>query len=283
MLVIGVALAALSFVAVLAIGGFGQQAPPPPQIPDVPVVVAASDLTLGMQVTADKLATTTKPQTDAVGTYQDPNEVVGKVVRRAVVSGTALTTADFETEVSVPELVKALQPGLRAIAVPLSKVDSVGALLQAGDFVDVLISMEDGDGLNPIVVANPAASPGTTGPAQDPYTDLSEYMNKTTVKVVVQNVQVLAAIAAAPTEPTNVVSGDASATPEPDMVVLLAVTPQQLEVVRFAQLDGNISLALRSPADSGAAAVDTTGITLKQLVDQYGVLTPGAVSPPVAP
>jgi len=36
---------------------------------------------------------------------------------------------------------------------------------------------------------------------------------------------------------------------------------------------------LRSPADASAPAVDTTGITLKQLVDQYGVLPPAPVSP----
>ncbi len=291
MLVIGVALAALSFVAVLAFGGFGQQAAPPPQIPDVPVVVAASDLTLGMQVTAENLTTTTKPQTEALGTYQDANEVVGKVVRRAVTSGTALTNEDFETEVSIPELVKSLQPGLRAIAVPMHPVDAVGALLQPGDFVDVVLSMEDLDGLNPLTIPNPLANAPATpqaspsasqsadeGTFQEPYISLDDYANNTTVKVVVQNVQVLASIAPPAADPNN---NDAGSTEPQDTVVLLAVSPQQVEVVRFAQLDGNISLVLRSPADSGAQAVDTTGITLKELVDQYGVLPPAPISPPV--
>jgi pilus assembly protein CpaB len=277
MLVVGVALAALSFIAVLALGAFGQKAPETTPPPDVSVVVAASDLPLGAQITADKLATTTKPQDQADGTFADPQQVVGMVIRRAVASGEVLTNDDFTTSVSLPDLVRSLQPGLRAIAVPLSKVDSVGALLQPGDSVDVLISMEDGDGLNPIVEANPVSSPGLGGNT-DPYISLDDYLNNTSVKVVVQNVQVLAAIAATPTDPSNVIGG-AAPSPQPDMVVLLAVTPQQAEIVRFAQLDGNISLVLRSPADAGAQAVDTTGITLKQLVDTYGVLPPAPVTP----
>ena len=278
MLVIGVALAALSFVAVLALGGFGQQGQAQPTVePEVPVVVAASDLPLGAQVTADKLATTTKPQSEALGTYQDPQEVVGKVIRRSVTSGAVLQLSDFETTLTVPELVKSLQPGLRAIAIPLTTVDAVGGLLQGGDFVDVVISMEDGDGLAPLVIPNPNQSPGFSG-AADPYVSVDDYINGTSVKIVVQNVQVLASIAAVPTEPTSVIGGDNSA-PKPDFVELLAVTPQQAEIVRYAQLDGNLSLLLRSPADSTAAAVDTTGITLKQLVDQYGVLPGGPIFP----
>jgi Flp pilus assembly protein CpaB len=282
MLLVGVALAGLSFVAVLALGAFGQKGPAATPPPNVSVVIAAADLPLGTQVTADKLATTTKPQTDADGTFQDPAQVVGKVVRRAVPSGVALTNDDFATNVSLPDVVRSLQPGLRAIAVPLSRVDSVGALVQPGDSVDVLISMEDRDNLNPIAVpntsvANPNASPGVSGNG-DPYVNIDDYLNNTSVKVVVQNVQVLAAIAATPPDSN---SGQAPATPQPDMVVLLAVTPQQAEIVRFAQLDGNVSLVLRSPADSSAQAVDTTGITLKQLVDQYGVLPPAPINPAI--
>ena len=278
MLVVGAALAVLSFVAVLALsnaGGQSAQSTPPP---DVTVVVAAADLPLGLQVTADKLSTTTVPQTEATGTFQDPQQLVGRVVRHAVSQGTTLTNDDFDTGVSVPDLVNSLQPGMRAIAIPLTKVNSVNALLQAGDYVDVLISMEDVDGLNPVVIANPTPAIGSSSNDYVPYTSLDNWVNNTTVKVVVQNVQVLAAIAAQPADTTDQ-SNPAPPTAQPDMVVLLAVTPQQAEVVRFAQLDGNISLVLRAPADANAPAVDTTGITLKQLVDQYGVLPPAPVTP----
>jgi len=240
------------------------------------VVVAAVDLALGTELTADKLTTQNRPQAEASGTYQRPEELVGWIVRRSVVAGQALSAADFDTNVN-QDIAQSLQPGLRAIAVPLSNVDSVGALLQPGDRVDVMISFTDADGLNPVVVNNPAAGQATVdGSAPDPYIPIDVYLNNTTVKVVVQNVQVLAVMPRS-SEPSNVVPQ--AGTPEPDMVVVLAVTPQQSEVVRFAELDGNISLVLRAPGDSSAADTTTTGITLKWLVDHYGVLPPEPVTP----
>ncbi len=71
-------------------------------------------------------------------------------------------------------------------------------------------------------------------------------------------------------------------------VVILGVTPQQAEVLRFAQQQGfsnqqsagivyNITLVLRSPKDKDAPPVETTGITLKTLVEDYGLLPPDIV------
>ena len=48
-------------------------------------------------------------------------------------------------------------------------------------------------------------------------------------------------------------------------------------MVRFAQLDGNLYLLLRAPADVAAADVETTGITLRELVDRHGVLPPRVI------
>jgi Flp pilus assembly protein CpaB len=60
--------------------------------------------------------------------------------------------------------------------------------------------------------------------------------------------------------------------------------PQQSEVIKFAQLDGNLSLILRSskdfqdPNDPKVQVTplpdETTGIILRTLVDEYGVLVP---------
>jgi Flp pilus assembly protein CpaB len=68
-------------------------------------------------------------------------------------------------------------------------------------------------------------------------------------------------------------------------LVILAVTPQQAEVIKFAQIDGQISLVLRSPKDfvdaSGAPvspqADVTSGIVLKTLIDKFGVLPPEVI------
>jgi pilus assembly protein CpaB len=274
MLIAGVMLAGVAFVAVLAFGGMGTPTVVTPPA-EVNVVVAAVDLTLGTELTPDKLTTQTRPQSDASGTYQRPEELVGKIVRRTVVAGQVLTAGDFETN-SLAQIASSLQPGFRAIAIPLSKVDSVGMLLQPGDRVDALISMTDLDALNPVVLPNPNAGQTTVdGSPPDPYIILDSYLNNTTVKIVVQNVQVLA-VQPKTGATANLVQPVA---PEPDVVVVLAVTPQQAEIVRYAELDGNISLVLRAPGDAGSADVDTSGITLRWLVDHYGVLPPAAVTP----
>ena len=65
--------------------------------------------------------------------------------------------------------------------------------------------------------------------------------------------------------------------------MILAVTPQQAEVIKFAQMDASVTLLLRSAEDfidplTGEAkvpeTVETTGVILKTLVDLYGVLPP---------
>ena len=64
------------------------------------------------------------------------------------------------------------------------------------------------------------------------------------------------------------------------MIVILAVTAQQAEVIKYAQVnaadnaDTPISLILRAPADASAPPDKTSGIVLKTLLDQYGVLPP---------
>jgi Flp pilus assembly protein CpaB len=62
-------------------------------------------------------------------------------------------------------------------------------------------------------------------------------------------------------------------------IVILSVTPQQAEMVRFAQEGDpmNLYLLLRSPADVAAEDVETTGITLRELVDRHGVLPPRVI------
>ena len=50
-------------------------------------------------------------------------------------------------------------------------------------------------------------------------------------------------------------------------------------MVRFAQEGDpmNLYLLLRSPADVAAEDVETTGITLRELVDRHGVLPPRVI------
>ena len=70
-----------------------------------------------------------------------------------------------------------------------------------------------------------------------------DWLNNTSIKVLVQNVQVLGSVLP-PLDP----SGNSVASTDPDTgqpvaggsIVILSVTPQQAELVRFAQVDGNL-------------------------------------------
>ncbi len=205
-------------------------------------------------------------------TYRDPAELVGLVTRRTVPAGTAFTAADFQSaSANATDVTSGLKPGQVAMAIPVDSLSGVGSLIQAGDFVDVMLAITDQPDPNkaPVVgeFRDESGLPATK--------ILDEWLNNTTIKVLVQNVQVLGTLL--PTADGTGTS-DSSGTPNTGgFIAILSVTPQQAEMVRFAQLDGNLYLLLRAPADTAAADVDTTGITLRQLVDRHGVLPPRVI------
>jgi Flp pilus assembly protein CpaB len=278
----GVALALVAFVAVLAFGtSAANNQPAAPTT--VKVMVAAQDIMLGTRVDATMVAAADRPASEGIDAFAAPDQLVGAIARRAITRGDVVHSRDFQTASNpgTANIAGAVRPGLRAIAVPLDKVTAVAYLIQPGDYVDVLLALDDADKLNPIVAPNPRANAPITGPDgtsydTTPFISLDDWLNNTTVKVLVQNVQVLAAEEAAPAPQSNVVVVQNNA---PAFVVVLAVTPQQAEMIRFAQLDGNVSLVLRSPDDQAAGEVPTSGITLAELVEMWGVLPPKPVLP----
>lgn len=270
LLLLGVGLAVVAFLGVLAVGSMGR-APAEPQVETVTVVVAAQDLPLGTQLTPEMLATEERPVAQAADTYSTPAELSGSVVRRGVGAGHVLRLNDFDTDTAQVDIAGSLAAGRRGIAVSLDQVDGIGYLVQPGDFIDVVLTMADDS--NPIAVTNPRYP--TEG--DSPLVSLDEWTNNTSVKVLVQNVQVLAVIDPTAEDATNVVSSPNDALPM--MVAVLAVTPQQAEAVRFAQITGDVSLIMRAPGDSAASDVATTGVTLQELVSRWGVLPPAPVAP----
>lgn len=269
LMLLGVALATVAFVGVLAVGSMGQ-APAAPAVENVTVVVAAQDLGLGTRLSQDMLRTEERPVPQAGDSYRTPAELDGTVIRRSVPAGHVLRTSDFETNTGQADLSNSLAAGLRGIAVSLDQVDGVGYLMQAGDYVDVVLTVSND---NPVVVPNPRYP----SESENPLILIDEMANNTTVKVLVQNVQVLSVVAPTVDPATNQVNGQAQ--PVASVVVVLAVSPQQAELVRFAQTTGDVSLIMRSPGDQTAGEVPTTGITLAELVARWGVLPPAPVLP----
>ncbi len=279
-LLIGVFLAALAFVFVVILlgpgggggGGVGGASAPPAKIA---TVVAAKDIALGVTVTADMLTTIElAPDLRLPGAYGDKSQVNG-IARATVTKGSQITSLLFVEAAGANLEVPA---GYTGLAILVDQVSGVGTLIKTGDYVDIVASISPTFPLNTFLEGATAVSP-IDAPAYDP----------TSVKVLIQGVQVISTLL--PPPPTTETG---AASPAPDSapggtslngqqeIVILAVTPQQAEVLKFAQLDGNISVMLRSPKDfvdeNGdpviPETVTTTGIILKTLIDDWGVLPP---------
>jgi len=281
-LLIGVFLAVVAFVLIVILLGGNQNtttnnanATPAP----ISTVIAAQDIPLGATITEAMLTTQNlPPQQRLTGAFQIASQVVGQTARQSVTKGAQITTQTISgsNKFEVPK-------GQRAMSVQVDAVSGVGTAIQSGDYVDLIIGLT-GDAF-PVVQLNP----------QDNSIQVVAGLNSTSVKVLLEGMQVLATV-----QPETKTSGNqptpnpsASPTPNgPDLtqdsteLVILSVTAQQAEVIKFAQLQGSISLVLRSPKDffdeNGQPVLPlpagTTGVILKTLVDGgYGVLRPELV------
>jgi Flp pilus assembly protein CpaB len=286
-LLIGVFLALVAFVGVIMLSGGGGGTKPAAPVTEGPVVVAVADIPLSAKVTADQVAVKTLALTAILpGAYTDPSQVVGKVVRQAVTSGAQLTGDTFAASTSVLNI--DTPAGLRAIPVQVDQVTGVGTVIKTGDYVDMVVGFA-ADKLP--VTFSPPVGDDTNIPSWG----IVKGINNTSVKVLLQGMQVLGTLLPPPTADTTSQPA-ASGAPQTtgttlngqQEIVILAVTPQQVEVIKFAQLDGSISLVLRSADDfidpaTGKALPTvvpdtTTGVILKLLVDTYGVLPPELVT-----
>lgn len=286
-LLIGLLLAVVAFVGVILLTGSGSSGTGTPAAPTTAkIVVAAQDIPIGTKITADLVTTKEVAIADKpVGAPGDVSAVIGLTVRTPVTSGQMITPTTFSAAASLAAITDGLDAGLSAISVQVDQVSGVGTLIQPGDRVDVVLSMNDPT-KNPITVEKAPTLEGQPPSKVRNFATINPLLNSTTVKVLVQNVLVLGTILPPPPAQQGTAQGAGTGTgtgttPQAgttlngqSQIVILALTAQQVELVRFTQLDGNLSLVLRSPKDKDAPAVKTTGITLRQLVDDYGVVPP---------
>lgn len=293
-LLVGVFLAIVAFVGILLL----LQTPATPTgenaVPTTKnVVVAKADIPLSSRIRADQVETKEVKIADAsVGSFGDVSQVIGQVARQPVAAGAQITTATLTGGFTGTVIDVQTPPGLRAIAVRVDQTSGVGTVIKTGDYVDTLIALTEEqfasvteDPANPdqVLVTNP----GPKG---------------ATVKLILQGMQVLGALLPPVAPPPAAAEGQPAATAAPGTVlneqqeiVILAVTAQQAEVIRYAQQMANplltLSLVLRSPDDfidpeTGEPVppvlAETTGITLQSLIDTYGVLPP-VIETPVLP
>lgn len=306
-LLIGVLLAAVAFVGVIMIssGNPPPGQPTPTPIPTVAKVVEAKlDIAAGTKLSAAMVQLVEVPIAAFTNdSIPDTGLAIGKRVFRAVSAGEQIGFSYFTESGAAVSVTDSIPKGLRAMAVQVDQVTGVGTLIHTGDSVDVVIGVEiqltGVDPANKVNVVN-LGLPGTS------------------VKLILQNLTVIGTLLPPPVAnnaapaATPVPSGQVAAPEQPgtnltgqNEVVIVAVTANQAEVIRWAQLQAKagtaqdrgttaIAVILRSPKDyvavdaSGSPVLDsngipvtvvpplekTDGVILKTLIEKYGVLPP---------
>jgi len=295
-LLVGVFLAIVAFVGILLLvrnpsGDNGTVKPPT----EGPVVIAATDIPLSSRIKAEQLTTKVLPLTSiSAGAFTDPSQVVGQIARQPVATGAQITATTLNGGQTGTIINVQVPVGQRGIAVRVDQISGVGTVIKNGDYVDAIVGLTEEQFLS--IKAIPGNTDEALVTAPGP--------KGASTKVLLQGMQVLGALlppVAPPAEAAPAASGAPTPPPgtttlnEQQEIVILSVTAQQAEVIRYAQLQANplltLSLILRSPDDfidptTGApltpAAAETTGVTLKILLDQYGVLPP-VIEGPVLP
>jgi len=276
-LLIGVFLAIVAFIGIVLLlstpttpgngGGTGE-------VVDVNVVIATVDIPIGTIVTADMVRDEkVSPTVASAIRVQAASLAIGQTARRNILFGQQILTTDFTSSGTTADI--SVPPGKRAFGLQVDQVTGVGTLIKPGDYVDVVIGLKF-----QVVTINP----------DDQSITVVEAVDGQSVKLILQNLQVIATLLPPAPAPAQ---GAAAATPGTALtgqqeLVIVAATAEQIEVLKFIQLDANVSLVLRSTADyqerdpvtnEVILPVDeiTTGIVLRSLIDNYGVLTPQIV------
>jgi Flp pilus assembly protein CpaB len=286
----GIILAIIVFVLIILLfsngtTGTGSTNNPPP-VTQQDTVFATVDITLGTQVTSDMVSSHKVDLTTRSATaFSNISEVVGQIIRTNVSANTDLNASMFASSGIVASVTPNLDKGMRAMSVQVDQVTGVGTLIQTGDHVDVIIGFGGS-------TAGSTCGTGFQLDNVDPKTGLItpiSALGGSSIKMIVQSSKVVGTLLPPPPAAaanTAAASGAPSGTSlnGQQEIVLLEVTAQQAEVIRYGQVDGCLSLVLRSPKDYVDASTPpnpvappldpTTGVILKTLVDQYGVLPP---------
>ena len=296
-LLLGIFLALGAFILILFLGGGrGPAATPTPAIAQI--VRAIVDIPQGTTITESMVTTEQVPLAAAPGdSFALTASVVGRTARQSVAAGAYIPQSAITGAQAVAvDVARELKPGERAVALQVSDPNvGVGFLIQSGDRVDLIVTVQNLPvgflfGLDPGKktlpdVPRPDGAPQPQGPAGDTGFQVIASGNKTSAKLLIQNVRVVYAKSDVVAQPQG-----AEVTPEPGsqqvlaQLLVLAMTAQQAEVLSFVQTQAGaadttakIFLAIRAQEDAEASPDITTGVVLRTLLDEYGVLPPRLV------
>jgi len=292
-LLIGIFLALVAFVLIVLLLGGGSPTGTSPGGPSasptvVKVVVASKDIDLGARIQATDVALKDIPTSERPAVaFGDTSLVIGEIARIKVTAGQLITTRVFSKGGTIEDI--EVPKGFVAMSVRVDQTTGVGTVVKPGDFVDVVTGFTTAENVKVVI----PDLDNTTDKVFTYETYPGDQFNETTVKVLAQGLQVLGTLLPPPPQSNqpqpsaspSTASGATSFNGQ-EQIVILAVPTQTAEVLKFSQIDGDISLVLRSSEDCTTQPLDgltycptiaTTGITLRRMVDDFGVLPPTVV------
>jgi Flp pilus assembly protein CpaB len=279
-ILVGVLLAVLAFVGIVVLLG-NQGGTNEPKATTVNVLVAKADIAIGDAVTPAMVDVKAVAPEDVSGTrIGDPSKLLGKPALYPVAKGQQVSEEVFGT-IGTICISCQLQVGEKAIAFQVDPVTGLDFLIQPGDHIDILYRAQ-------ITVLQPTAdSAGSANPRFEPLTGLEA---APTVKTLLQNKRVLYVSATkikqvTPANETPAPGAAAADTSITSVVIVFAGTDADAEVVKFAQADntvvGPLTAVLRHADDE--AEETTAGVTLRILVETFGVPIPDIIQVAVPP
>ncbi|HTR85380.1 MAG TPA: Flp pilus assembly protein CpaB [Reyranella sp.] len=209
--------------AILAQSGLHHEAPPAPTIQ---VLVARAAVHTGQIVKPDDLRWQSWPQGSLAPTYivegkRPLSDFVGAVARGPIAPGEPVTEGKLVLAGTRGFMAAVLQPGTRAVSVPITATSAVSGFIYAGDRVDVLLTHQ----LN-------------TAQGQHNATE-----------TILRNALVIAM-----DQKLDFSPGDK---PDVGKTATLQLTPKQSEIVTLAVKMGDLSLVLRSLQDEDGRDPET--------------------------
>lgn len=186
------------------------------------VVVAAMDIALGTEMTAEMLRLELVPnELVQQGAMHKVEEAVGKRLKMPVNTGDQITQKRLNAVGAMDSFIGTIPNDKRAVTITVDDVSGVAGFIAPASYVDVL--SVDGDGKD----------------------------KRTVGKLLLQNVMVLAV-------GTTDITSDSVKKNENVKTVTLALDPREAVELRVAQAEGKVTLMLRPPKPTDKEVVGTT-------------------------
>jgi Flp pilus assembly protein CpaB len=281
-ILVGVLLAVLAFVAIVILLNQREEVTPVEEVRET-VLVATRDIDIGESLTPDLVEAQEIDPEAVVGTpLRSTTQVSGQpalfpIPRGSQVTGEAIGLGTG----AVVDIAARLNPGEKAITFQVDRATGVDFLVKEGDTIDIILSQQIS------VLQETADSIANTDEEAAPrFEVVTGLENQRTVKAVLQDKRVLYVSQTRARAP-EMIDTDGDGVPDTEaetpvidsVIIVFAGTDQDAEVIKFAQNNlselGSLTAVIRHADDDEIE--ETLGITIDQLVEEYGLRIPGIV------